>query len=90
MLKISKFYMSTLTKPIITSAADSRLYRYGALANNIQYLLISDPEADKSAASVDVSAGSLEDPQNRPGLAHFCEHMLFMGTEKFPKENEFF
>jgi predicted Zn-dependent peptidase len=24
-----------------------------------------------------------------PGTAHFCEHLLFMGTEKFPKENEY-
>ena len=24
-----------------------------------------------------------------PGLAHFCEHLLFMGTEKYPDENHF-
>ncbi|KAK6056902.1 hypothetical protein COOONC_05588, partial [Cooperia oncophora] len=24
------------------------------------------------------------------GLAHFCEHMLFLGTDKYPEENEFF
>jgi insulysin len=24
-----------------------------------------------------------------PGLAHFCEHLLFMGTEKYPKDNDF-
>ncbi|KAK7038049.1 insulin-degrading enzyme [Favolaschia claudopus] len=24
-----------------------------------------------------------------PGLAHFCEHLLFMGTEEFPRENEY-
>jgi insulysin len=23
------------------------------------------------------------------GLAHFCEHLLFMGTEKYPKENDY-
>lgn len=23
------------------------------------------------------------------GLAHFCEHMLFLGTEKYPEENEY-
>ena len=34
-------------------------------------------------------AGSLSDPSNISGLAHFCEHMLFLGTEKYPKENEY-
>lgn len=29
------------------------------------------------------------DPEDLPGLAHFCEHMLFLGTEKFPEENEY-
>ena len=27
-------------------------------------------------------AGGLCDPPDIPGLAHFCEHMLFLGTEK--------
>ena len=29
------------------------------------------------------------DPNDLPGLAHFCEHMLFLGTEKYPVENEY-
>lgn len=27
-------------------------------------------------------AGYMSDPWELPGLAHFCEHMLFLGTEK--------
>lgn len=34
-------------------------------------------------------SGSLSDPVNIAGLAHFCEHMLFLGTKKYPKENEY-
>ena len=26
--------------------------------------------------------GSMSDPDNIPGLAHFCEHMAFLGTKK--------
>jgi insulysin len=52
-------------------------------------LLISDPDADKSGATMSVNVGSLEDPMERQGLAHFCEHMLFMGTDKFPEEGEY-
>lgn len=29
------------------------------------------------------------DPWELPGLAHFCEHMLFLGTDKYPSENEY-
>lgn len=33
--------------------------------------------------------GSLFDPKEIPGIAHFCEHMLFLGTEKYPIENAY-
>lgn len=33
--------------------------------------------------------GSYSDPTDIQGLAHFVEHMVFMGSEKYPKENEF-
>lgn len=31
----------------------------------------------------------MSDPDYIPGLAHFCEHMLFLGTEKYPDENDY-
>uniref|UniRef100_A0A6A7G139 Insulin-degrading enzyme n=1 Tax=Hirondellea gigas TaxID=1518452 RepID=A0A6A7G139_9CRUS len=74
---------------IVRSCEDRRLYRYLKLENSLTALLISDPETDKSAASLDVHVGSMSDPWDIPGLAHFCEHMLFLGTEKFPNENDY-
>ncbi|MBI5273323.1 MAG: insulinase family protein [Chlamydiia bacterium] len=59
------------------------------LSNGLELLLISDPNADLSAASITVAAGSWNDPPEFPGMAHFCEHMLFMGTQKYPDENGF-
>jgi insulysin len=59
------------------------------LPNGLEVLLISDPEADQSSAVVTVEAGSWNDPQEYPGMAHFCEHMLFMGSHTYPNENEF-
>ena len=59
------------------------------LHNNLEILLVSDPQADQSAAAMAVEAGSWNDPVEYPGMAHFCEHMLFMGTEKYPDEHEF-
>ncbi|KAG7175785.1 Nardilysin-like, partial [Homarus americanus] len=42
-----------------------------------------------AAASLTVGVGSFEDPPEIPGLMHFLEHMVFMGSEKYPKENAF-
>jgi len=42
-----------------------------------------------AAACIDVGVGSLSDPPELNGLAHFLEHMLFMGTEKYPEENSY-
>lgn len=74
---------------IIKSKSDKRLYKLIRLDNKLQCLLISDKEADKSAASLDVKVGCALDPKPLYGTAHFLEHMLFMGTKKYPKENEY-
>ncbi|BDA50691.1 Insulin-degrading enzyme [Coccomyxa sp. Obi] len=59
------------------------------LDNKLEFLLVSDPELDKAGAAVDVRVGSLLDPQKMPGLAHFCEHMLFYASEKYPEEDAY-
>merc|ERR1712154_275889 len=42
-----------------------------------------------AACMVVIGAGSYYDPVDCGGLAHFLEHLLFMGSEKYPGENEF-
>lgn len=76
-------------KPLIKSISDPRLYKVVTLPNKLDCLLISDKETDKSAASLDVNVGQINDPVDRPGLAHFLEHMLFLGTKKYPDQNEY-
>ena len=68
---------------------DDRQYRFIELPNGLKALLIHDPTTDRAAASLDVNIGAFEDPEDLPGLAHFCEHLLFMGSEKYPDENEY-
>ncbi len=68
--------------------SDKRDYAFHILDNGLKLFLISDPETDKAAAALDVWIGSGEDPQKRHGLAHFLEHMLFLGTEKYPEAGE--
>ncbi|XP_020292220.1 insulin-degrading enzyme isoform X2 [Pseudomyrmex gracilis] len=74
---------------IIKSQNDDRLYRGLVLTNKMKVLLISDPITDKSAVALDVNIGYMCDPDDLPGLAHFCEHMLFLGTEKYPQQNDY-
>lgn len=74
---------------IVSSKSDTRKYKHITLPNKLQVLLISDLDADKSAASLDVFVGSTLDPKPFFGTAHFLEHMLFMGSEKYPSENEY-
>lgn len=74
---------------IVTSPNDQREYRHIRLDNQLDVLLISDPSTDKAAASLDVYIGSYQNPADRAGLVHFLEHMLFLGTEKYPDPGEY-
>jgi insulysin len=60
------------------------------LDNGLKVYLISDPKTDQSAAFLSVQAGSWQDPQEFPGTAHFCEHLLFLGTKKYPEDESYF
>ena len=66
-----------------------RQYRRFLLPNQMKVILISDPTMQRSASSLTVAVGSMSDPKERFGLAHFLEHMLFLGTEKYPDEGSY-
>jgi insulysin len=68
---------------------DQSVSRNLVLENGLKVLLVSDPAYNKSAASLEVQVGSLMDPEERQGLAHFLEHMLFLGNKKYPEVDEF-
>ncbi|GMP97446.1 hypothetical protein CsSME_00045697 [Camellia sinensis var. sinensis] len=74
---------------ILKPRNDKREYRRIVLQNSLQVLLISDPETDKCAASMNVAIGSFSDPVGLEGLAHFLEHMLFYASEKYPLEDSY-
>jgi insulysin len=68
---------------------DQSEYRHLVLDNGLRVVLLSDPDLNKSSAAIAVGVGSLSDPKERQGVAHFLEHMLFLGTEKYPGEGEY-
>lgn len=74
---------------IIKSPNDSNEYRFIVLENQLECIIVKDSETKRSAACLDVHIGAALDPKDTQGLAHFLEHMLFMGTEKYPEENAY-
>ncbi|ASP40317.1 peptidase M16 [Bacterioplanes sanyensis] len=82
-------YRQLDTDTLVVSPSDPNDYRYLELDNGLKVLLIATSEADKAAAAVSVDVGSGDDPADRAGLAHFLEHMLFLGTDPYPDAGEY-
>ena len=77
---------------VITAEAvkgDKRESKTFSLGNGLDILLISDPDVHRSAAALSVGVGHLHDPKEKQGLAHYLEHMLFLGTKKYPEVGSF-
>lgn len=50
---------------------------------------VNDAPFEQAGVALDVAVGHMSDPDDMPGLAHFCEHLSFMGTTPHPSENEY-
>jgi len=74
---------------LIISPNDTKSYRHITLPNGIGALLISDENTDKSSAALAVNVGHFDDPDDCLGLAHLLEHMMFLGTKRFPEPSEY-
>lgn len=73
----------------VKGQSDWREFRALRLANGMTVLLVHDPYSRTFGAAARVAAGAAADPRDYPGLAHFCEHMLFLGSASFPSENDY-
>ena len=58
------------------------------LANGLNVVLCHAPRLKRCAASLRVAAGSHDVPAAWPGLAHFLEHLFFLGTERFAEDEK--
>ena len=74
-----------IQETIRKSDKDTRQYQAIRLDNGMVVLLVSDPQAVKSLSALVVHVGSLQDPAEHQGLAHFLEHMTLMGSKKYPQ-----
>ena len=55
------------------------------LTNGLRVQLHHQPQLKQAAAWLRVAAGSHDVPAAWPGLAHFLEHLFFLGTERYPQ-----
>jgi insulysin len=75
--------MSDIIKPIF----DKQNYKYFIFDNKMKVILIENKNITFTGCTLLVDVGFMYDTID--GIAHFLEHMLFMGSEKYPKENSF-
>lgn len=54
------------------------------LDNGVELLVIPDHRAPLVNHSVWYRSGAADDPRGASGVAHFLEHLMFKGTEKYP------
>jgi len=71
----------------LAGGQDTYEYKEVVFENGIRVLLSRSDRTCKAAVGLSVKVGGFSDPEKHPGLAHFLEHMLFMGTEEHPDEN---
>ncbi|MFN6971674.1 MAG: insulinase family protein [Rheinheimera sp.] len=69
---------------VVQSPNDHRRYLPLTLDNGLRVLLVEQPDAEKSAAAMAINVGHFDDPSDREGLAHFLEHLVFLGSKNFP------
>lgn len=75
---------------IVKSQQDAKNYRGLILRENgMKVMLVSDPTAERAAVCMAVEVGHMNDLLDIPGLAHLLEHVLFLGSEKYPNDGEF-
>ena len=61
--------------------------RKAKLDNGLTYYIRHNTEpANRATLMLVVNAGSVQEDDDQLGLAHFLEHMMFNGTERFPKQ----
>ena len=69
------------------SQNDNREYFYNVLPNELEYVIIYDKASKICGSCLNVHVGSINEKVD--GLAHFLEHMVFMGSSKYPDSNDF-
>ncbi len=71
--------------PELVEAVSSELIE-ATLDNGLRVTIVSDPKLRLEAVVTRVGVGSAHEQADQHGLAHLVEHLMFAGTERFPRE----
>lgn len=78
-----------MSNDVLCPINDSKEYKTLTLSNGLEIFFVKDDSTKVSAACVTVSVGQLDDYSDKLGIAHFLEHMLFLGSEKYTNSDEY-
>ncbi|TSJ81177.1 MAG: insulinase family protein [Candidatus Cardinium sp.] len=84
-----EFIKDECALPLLAPSLQKRKTAKLRLKNGLEVYLISDQKAEQSSVALGVRVGAWQDLKEYPGTAHFLEHMLFMGSEKYLDEYAF-
>lgn len=83
-LNLSNINIAAINNRIWKLPSDNRTYVSVQLENGVGIFFIGDPTALNGGVSISFETGFFNDPVNLQGLAHFHEHMVLMGTKRYP------
>jgi len=78
----NKFFLFVLLCFIFSITVSAQGLKAFKLANGLSVFIWEDPAASSVFGMVSVKTGSVNDPEQYTGLAHYLEHMMFKGTDK--------
>jgi predicted Zn-dependent peptidase len=68
-------------------ANDPQKVRFYTLKNGLEVIMHVNKKGSRVTYKMVVRAGSNNDPADHTGLAHYLEHLLFKGTDKYGTQN---
>lgn len=77
--------LPALSASVHVSKTEYRSFRSLTLDSGLEVLLVQDERTNKAAAAIALPVGNLDDPDSQLGLAHYLEHMLFLGSTAYPE-----
>lgn len=81
---ISLLLLIASADPVSSTAVSSNVHEY-VLSNGLKVLMVESPKAPVVTVQIWYKVGSRNEAMGRAGLSHMLEHMMFKGTERYPK-----
>jgi insulysin len=77
------------TSEVYVPISDKLNYKIITLKNKLRIFFVQTPDSNISSATMQVGVGNIDNPPDINGMAHYLEHMLFMGSDLYPGETLF-